>query len=188
AGCGDCADDDPAADEPVGSRTGVASWAAGVAAAPCAAPLVLPAQPARAAQPTSSVSATAVRSGLLLRTPVSRHFTRHELRGNPPSWPPPSSESDPGTPPGPPPRGSAGAGVGAFGGSDIELLHAEHGRRGTRRLLLVGVVDHVEEHGRHDLPGQAVLVGEPAAGDPLAAFGQPVPGVVDLGLVGAARS
>src|SRR5580693_1417307 len=75
--------------------------------------------------------------------------------------------------------------VGTLQGGDVELLHGEHRRLRACCLLLVAAGDHVEEPGRHDLPGKAVLVDEPAAGDSLAAVGQPVPVVVDLGLVGA---
>src|SRR5215469_154246 len=67
----------------------------------------------------------------------------------------------------------------------VELRHAEHRRRDCPHLLLVRVGDHVEEHGGHDLPAEAVLVLHPAAGDLLAAVAEAVPVVVNLGLIRA---
>src|ERR1700729_2333103 len=50
-------------------------------------------------------------------------------------------------------------------------------------FLRVGIGDHVQKHGGEDLPGQPVLVHQPAARDFRAALGEPAPVVVHLGLV-----
>src|SRR6266498_3820804 len=60
---------------------------------------------------------------------------------------------------------------------DVELLHPQQRLHGPPGLLLVRIAHHLGKHGRHDLPGEAVLVLEPAAllGLRVTARGQLVP-------------
>ena len=67
----------------------------------------------------------------------------------------------------------------------VELLHAEHGLHRSLRPPWSGSFSSSTMPIGHDLPGQAVLVLEPAARALLAALGELVPVVVDLVLVGA---
>src|ERR1035441_1292064 len=57
---------------------------------------------------------------------------------------------------------------------DDELLHAHHGLHG------LGVLDELGQAGGHDLPGEAELVLEPAAGDFGSAGGELRPVIVDF--------
>src|SRR5580692_6119884 len=83
----------------------------------------------------------------------------------------------------PPGKGGSAARVGLLQRGDVELLHHEHGLGDPPHFLRVGIGDHVQEHGGEDLPGQPVLVHQPAARDFRAALGEPAPVVVHLGLV-----
>jgi amino acid efflux transporter len=64
---------------------------------------------------------------------------------------------------------------------DVELAHLEHGLHGPAGLVAVRVTEQFAEHGRDDLPGQAVAVLEPTALAGLtAAREELLPVVVDL--------
>lgn len=67
---------------------------------------------------------------------------------------------------------------------EIDLLHAEEGLHGAAGLVAVGAEGVVDEELGEDLPGDAEFVLHPATllGFNGAAFGEPVPVVVDLGL------
>src|SRR5512134_144945 len=68
--------------------------------------------------------------------------------------------------------------VGLFQPCNVELAHFHQRRHDPLRLRRVLVPHHLDESGRHDLPGHAELVLEPAALPGLAALGEPVPVVV----------
>jgi len=71
--------------------------------------------------------------------------------------------------------------IGLFQHFDVELLHLHERLRDTLRCGRVGALQHLDERGRHDLPGQSELVLQPAARTFLAAIGsQLAPIVVDL--------
>src|SRR5436190_9028001 len=72
---------------------------------------------------------------------------------------------------------------GLLQGFDVELHHLHHRLHDPPGFLGVLVADQLHEHGRDDLPRHAELVGEPAAGDLLAAVrGQLAPVIVHLRL------
>src|SRR4029450_10151075 len=65
---------------------------------------------------------------------------------------------------------------------DVELLHLQHRGHGAIRLACIWVMQHLEQHARHNLPRHTELVLEPAALLRLvvASGGELVPVVVDL--------
>ncbi len=88
------------------------------------------------------------------------------------------------------PRGSAQLGLSRFGSCvclaqrlDFNLHHIEHGLGDAAGTRLVLVLHHLDEFDRHDLPGHAVSVLQPAAGSPGTALAQRIPKTVDLGLI-----
>jgi hypothetical protein len=67
---------------------------------------------------------------------------------------------------------------------NVQLDHFQHGVSNTPSLVAIGITHQVCENSRHDLPGQAVLVLEPATLFRLAAaFEHGVPVAVDFGLI-----
>ena len=63
---------------------------------------------------------------------------------------------------------------------DVELGHREHRLGGPLRFLRVRIADHVDEHNGDDLPGQPVLVLQPATGHFPPTLGELAPVVIHL--------
>src|SRR5208337_5386085 len=68
---------------------------------------------------------------------------------------------------------------------DVEFCHGENRPHDALNARLVPALQDLWKEARHDLPRDAELVGQPAALPRLAAFAEPLPQAVDLGLIGA---
>src|SRR5207248_9404578 len=64
----------------------------------------------------------------------------------------------------------------------LDLPHLHHRPHDALRLLRIGIADQLLQQRGDDLPGDAVLVLEPAARAFLASFGPLLPQLVDLSL------
>jgi len=63
---------------------------------------------------------------------------------------------------------------------DLDLAHLKYGLHHALRLRVVLIIQHVAEHRRNDLPGNAELIFEPAASSFLAVRSEPFPMVIDF--------